>query len=131
EEASGQALAREYSMYDILKRPEVDRTTLAAVEEKELSQFDDVVLQQIEIECKYDGYIQRQKLEVDRMSRSETTVIPDSFKFEGISGLSNEVIQKLNEHRPSSLGQASRIPGVTPAAVSLLAIALKRTVQVV
>ena len=131
EEASGQALACEYSMYDILKRPEVDRTTLAAVEEKELSQFDDVVLQQIEIECKYDGYIQRQKLEVDRMSRSETTVIPDSFKFEGISGLSNEVIQKLNEHRPSSLGQASRIPGVTPAAVSLLAIALKRTVQVV
>ena len=97
----------------------------------DISQFDDVVLQQIEIECKYDGYIQRQKLEVDRMSRSETTVIPDSFKFEGISGLSNEVIQKLNEHRPSSLGQASRIPGVTPAAVSLLAIALKRTVQVV
>lgn len=126
EKQTEQVLQKEYTLYDLLKRPEVDRRSMKAIEGVEQSDFDDIVLQQIEIECKYDGYIQRQKLEVEKMAKSENTVIPDSFDFNGIAGLSNEVLHKLVVHRPSSLGQASRIPGITPAAIGILAVALKK-----
>lgn len=125
---TGQTLSREYNLYDLLKRPEIDSSTLSAVELKEPTVLEAQVLQQVEIECKYDGYIQRQLQDVKKMSRSESTKIPEDFEFEGIAGLSNEVVQKLMTHRPLSLGQASRIPGMTPAAVSILAVALKKGV---
>lgn len=135
EAKTGQVLQREYTLYDILKRPEVDRRSMVPLnqipmDQTELNDFDDVVLQQIEIECKYHGYIQRQKLEVEKMAKSEHTKIPDAFNFNEISGLSNEVLQKFETHRPSTLGQASRIPGITPAAVGILAVALKKKATV-
>lgn len=127
ESLTGQILSREYAKYELLKRPEVDRVILSQVEETNLTDLEDQALQQVEIECKYDGYIQRQKLDVAKMAKSEQTQIPENFIFEAIPGLSNEVIQKLMTHRPLSLGQASRIPGMTPAAIGILAVALKKT----
>lgn len=129
EELSGQSLQREYTLYDLLKRPEIDRRGLQSIEQKEADNLGDEVLQQIEIECKYDGYIQRQKLEVRKMAKSENTLIPDTLDYADVAGLSNEVRQKLQSHRPASLGQASRIPGVTPAAVSILAVAVKKKTE--
>ena len=82
--------------------------------------------EQIEIVAKYEGYIARQQDEVEKLRRSENTKLPGDFDYDVISGLSNEVKAKLNQARPETLGQASRIPGVTPAAVSLLLIQLKK-----
>ena len=91
---------------------------------------DAAVAEQIEITAKYEGYIARQQDEVERLRRSENTPLPEDFDYDGISGLSNEIKAKLSQARPHTLGQASRIPGVTPAAVSLLLIHLKkRTAQ--
>jgi len=130
EKAASQTLSREYLLYDLLKRPEIDRHVVnGLVSTDVITDFQDQVMQQIEIECKYDGYIQRQKLEVDKLQKSEATQIPDHFTFDGVPGLSNEVVQKLNQHRPVSLGQASRIPGMTPAAIGILALAIKKAVR--
>ena len=87
---------------------------------------DPVVLQQLETQIRYQGYIERQQEEIDRQSRYSETVIPQTFNYNNVSGLSSEVQQKLSEQRPDTVGQASRIPGVTPAAVSLLLVSLKK-----
>jgi tRNA uridine 5-carboxymethylaminomethyl modification enzyme len=84
------------------------------------------VTEQIEIEAKYAGYVDRQKDEVSRSVKQETQVLPDDLDYSQIYGLSNEVRSKLEAQRPSTLGQAGRIPGVTPAAISLLQVHLKR-----
>jgi tRNA uridine 5-carboxymethylaminomethyl modification enzyme len=84
------------------------------------------VAEQVEIQIKYEGYIARQQEEIDRQQTYEDQEIPDVFDFEGITSLSFEVRQKLKAHRPQTVGQASRISGVTPAAISLLLIHLKR-----
>lgn len=90
------------------------------------SEIDAVVIQQIEIQARYSGYIDRQETEIARNLSYEEATLPGDIDFTKVSGLSNEVIQKLSEHKPHSLGQASRIPGMTPAAISLLRIHLKK-----
>ena len=86
------------------------------------------IAEQVEIEAKYSGYINRQQDEVNRLQRHEKTRIPVNFNYQAISGLSNEIKQKLTEATPETLARASRIPGVTPAAISLLIVQLKKHV---
>jgi tRNA uridine 5-carboxymethylaminomethyl modification enzyme len=90
---------------------------------------DDVVAEQVVIRTKYAGYINRQQNEINRMQRHESTMLPDDINYKNVRGLSNEVREKLEQTRPNSLGQAARISGVTPAAVSLLLVHLKREDQ--
>jgi tRNA uridine 5-carboxymethylaminomethyl modification enzyme len=80
----------------------------------------------VDVQAKYRGYIERQHEDIERQRRNEDTRLPDDFDYAAVRGLSNEVRQRLIEHRPATLGQAARIPGITPAAVSLLLIHLKR-----
>jgi tRNA uridine 5-carboxymethylaminomethyl modification enzyme len=86
----------------------------------------DEVAEQVEIRFKYQGYIDRQLEEIQKISRHEITRLPENFDYRSIPGLSNELKQKLSDQRPDSIGRASRIPGVTPAAISLLLVYLKR-----
>jgi len=117
-------LAREYSMYDLLKRPEVTHADLSSLTPD--LEIDSQVSEQVEIDAKYSGYIERQQEEIDKLRRHENTAIPVTFDYEKVSGLSNEVKQKLNEAKPETLARASRIPGITPAAISLLLVSLKK-----
>lgn len=116
-------LTREYNGYDLLKRPELSFRDLVSLGGHEVSRS---VAEQIEIRAKYSGYIDRQAEEIRRMQQHENTVLPADFDYEKVSGLSNEIKQKLIELRPDNLGRAARIPGVTPAAISLLLIYLKK-----
>ncbi len=120
----GQVLSREYSLFDLLKRPELNFEQLNQL--KSAVQVAEPVSQQIEFNAKYAGYIERQQQEIVRMRRNENAVIPADFDYAVVQGLSNEVKQKLTEVRPETLAQASRIPGITPAAISLLLIYLKK-----
>ncbi len=88
--------------------------------------LDPAVAEQIEIQCRYGGYIERQQAEIERQRVQETRTLPADFDFDRVRGLSSEVREKFNRVRPATLGQAARIPGVTPAAVSLLLIHLRR-----
>ncbi|KZX62294.1 tRNA uridine(34) 5-carboxymethylaminomethyl synthesis enzyme MnmG [Alcanivorax sp. HI0033] len=118
-------LTHEYSLLDLLKRPELSYATLAdavALDERP----DAAVIEQMEILAKYAGYIDRQNDEIAKLRAAETTRLPDDFDYGQVKGLSNEVKQKLGDIRPETLGQAGRIPGVTPAAISLLMIYLKK-----
>lgn len=117
-------LSREYSLYDLLKRPELDYTILGDLYPEH--KVEQKIAQQVEIEAKYSGYINRQQDEVDRLQRHEKTRIPEGFDYQSVSGLSNEIKQKLSEATPETLARASRIPGVTPAAISLLIVQLKK-----
>ena len=120
----GKALQREYSLYDLAKRPEV--TVSGLIEAVNGSPRPTAVLEQVEIDCKYQGYIARQRQEIERIRAQESRPLATDLDYREIKGLSNEVVQKLSEVRPATLGQASRIPGVTPAAVSLLLVHLKK-----
>lgn len=124
EEYLGKKLSREYSLSDLLKRPNVNIKTLLS--KVEIDWSDEEVNEQLEIDLKYEGYILRQKEEIVRIRGQHDVQIPDNLDFAGLSGLSNEVKQKLIEVRPETIGQASRISGVTPAAVSLLLIHIKK-----
>ncbi|MDC0403463.1 tRNA uridine-5-carboxymethylaminomethyl(34) synthesis enzyme MnmG [Porticoccaceae bacterium] len=117
-------LSREYSLFELLKRPELTYSVLAEL--PDAPNVDPAVAEQIEISAKYAGYIDRQQDDIDKMQRHEQTVIPEDFDYTAISGLSNELKQKLTETQPQTLARASRIPGVTPAAISLLLIQLKK-----
>lgn len=117
-------LAREYSLYDLLKRPELDYKILNDLYPEH--QVEQKIAEQVEIDAKYSGYINRQQDEVNRLQRHEKTRIPSNFDYHSISGLSNEIKQKLSEATPETLARASRIPGVTPAAISLLIVQLKK-----
>jgi tRNA uridine 5-carboxymethylaminomethyl modification enzyme len=122
----GGAPSRETTALDLLRRPEVGHTDLIA-----LGCVGDVgvapeVGAQVEICVRYDGYIRRQQAEIERQRRNETARLPDDLDYDCVRGLSHEVRQKLTEARPATLGQAARLPGVTPAAVSLLLVHLKR-----
>jgi tRNA uridine 5-carboxymethylaminomethyl modification enzyme len=122
----GEPLRREIRALDLMARPQVDyRGIVRLTGEPELP-VDPVVAEQIEIRCHYDGYIVRQQAEIDRSRDQESKSLPPNFDFSGVRGLSTEVREKLTRVRPTTLGQAARIPGVTPAAVSLLLIHLKR-----
>lgn len=122
----GDTLARDYKLYDLLRRPNVSYANLTGLASVGTEVTDPAVAEQVEIQCKYAGYIERQQDEIDKQRRHEETRLPPDFDYNKVSGLSNEVRQKLMAQRPSSLGQASRIPGVTPAAISLLLVHLKK-----
>jgi len=120
---TGQELARESHLLDLLKRPQVSYAQLAALTETVVAPE---VGEQIEINAKYSGYIDRQQDEVARLRKSEEMALPDDFDYDRVQGLSNEVRLKLKTIKPATLAQAGRISGVTPAAVSLLMIYLKK-----
>ena len=117
-------LSREYSLADLLKRPEFDYNDVAQINGPATDDLQ--VAEQVEIQAKYAGYIDRQADEIERLRRYEHTRLPEDLDFSGIEGLSNEIKQKLGQSRPETLARASRIPGVTPAAISLLMIHLKK-----
>ncbi|HEY9017233.1 tRNA uridine-5-carboxymethylaminomethyl(34) synthesis enzyme MnmG [Thiomicrospira sp.] len=119
-------LSKEQTLFDLLRRPNVTYRALAELDVFGDSVTDPAVIEQIEIEAKYAGYIDRQLIEIEKSKREETTPIPDDLDLDGISGLSNEVKQKLRAHKPATLGMAARISGITPAAISLLAIFMKK-----
>ncbi|MFA5984010.1 MAG: tRNA uridine-5-carboxymethylaminomethyl(34) synthesis enzyme MnmG [Methylococcaceae bacterium] len=121
----GKALLRESQLMDLLRRPEVDiKRLLSFVEQGDL--VPEEVAEQVEIQTKYAGYIDRQQLDIDKTLRHDHLRLPESLDYTGVPGLSNEVSEKLKRQRPETLGQASRIPGVTPAAISLLLVYLKK-----
>ncbi|MCW9053808.1 MAG: tRNA uridine-5-carboxymethylaminomethyl(34) synthesis enzyme MnmG [Motiliproteus sp.] len=117
-------LSREYNLLDLLKRPELSYADLSEISPAE--KVDDRVSEQVEIEVKYAGYINRQQDDIERLRKQENTPLPEDLDYEQISGLSNEILQKLTQAKPETLGAASRIQGVTPAAISLLLIHLKK-----
>ncbi|OUS32308.1 tRNA uridine-5-carboxymethylaminomethyl(34) synthesis enzyme MnmG [Gammaproteobacteria bacterium 45_16_T64] len=117
-------LSREYSLMELMRRPELDFNKIAEVTGDLL--VTDAVAEQVEIAAKYEGYISRQLDDINKLKRNEDTKFPLDLDFDNVKGLSNEVKQKLKESRPETLGQASRIPGITPAAVSLLLVSLKK-----
>lgn len=121
----GLQLEREANAYDLLKRPEVSYQTLQLLDNVD-SSLPDKIQAQLEIEIKYEGYLKRQLNEIERQKDNENKVIPNDFDYDIVKGLSAEVLEKLKNVKPTTLGQASRISGVTPAAVSLLLIYLKR-----
>jgi len=119
------SISKELTLLDLLKRPGVNYGHIANLTGKITPEVDVEVMEQIEIEAKYSGYIGRQQQEIDRQRRNEETMLPDDLNYEAVRGLSTEVRQKLINHRPQTLGQAARISGVTPAAISLLMVHLK------
>lgn len=120
----GTPLAHEYHLLNLLARPEIDYATLAEVTGSPA--VDNQVAEQVEIKTKYAGYIDRQQEEITKLRASEDTKLPEDLDYSAISGLSKEIQFKLGNTRPATLGQAGRIPGVTPAAISLLLIHLKK-----
>ncbi len=124
------SISRNVTALDLLRRPELDYSAIAAVDElAPASMPAPAVIEQLEIEAKYAGYIDRQRDEVARSVKQEQEAIPAELDYAEIPGLSNEVRDKLAAQRPATVGQAARIPGVTPAAVSLLLVHLKRRGQ--
>jgi len=126
ERVFGQLLGREYSMLDLLRRPEVSYSNLVSLPGMGPGEADPAVAEQVEIQAKYAGYITRQQEEILRSRRHENTRLPEDLDYTQVSGLSTEERQKLARLRPLTLGQAARVPGVTPTAISLLLIHLKK-----
>ena len=123
----GQKLSREANLHDLLRRPNLDYAALMTLEGAQPEcRLPENVIEQVEIQVKYQGYIDRQNEEIDSRRDIETLKLPDDIDYSKVKGLSAEVQQKLNQHKPETVGQASRISGVTPAAVALLMVHLKR-----
>ena len=122
----GKAIEHEYNLFELLRRPEISYGELLTLPGAGEAQTDPLVIEQLEISAKYQGYIDRQAEEVARSGSYESTVLPADLDYSKVAGLSNEVKQKLALHKPQTIGQASRIQGITPAAISLLLIHLKR-----
>ena len=122
ETKTGEKLNNNSSLYDILKRPGVLYKNLPAAEEA----VPPNVIDEIEASVKYEGYIKRQKTDIERLQRNENTPIPKNIDYKNVVGLSNEVKQKLSEAQPESIARASRLPGITPAAISLLMVHIKK-----
>jgi len=118
-------LTREFRFAEILKRPELDIEDLMPFIDS-TAIYPANVRAQAEVKVKYAGYLDRQQQEIDKASRHEQTRLPETLDYDEVRGLSNEACQKLAQHRPSTIGQASRISGITPAAISLLLVHLKR-----
>ncbi len=121
----GKPLLREANLMDLLRRPEVDVQQLLSFLDG-TEGMDPQVAEQVEIQAKYAGYIDRQQTEIDKALRYDHLRLPEIIDYNGVPGLSNEVSEKLKKQRPETLGQASRIPGITPAAISLLLVYLKK-----
>jgi tRNA uridine 5-carboxymethylaminomethyl modification enzyme len=127
----GAPLSRDFSAFELLLRPEVNYDDLLEIAgQPDWSEVDDrlpaQVRTQIEVRAKYAGYIERQQDEIERQQRNEETRLPDDLDYLHVAGLSNEVRQKLTQTRPVTVGQAGRVPGVTPAAISILLVHLKK-----
>jgi tRNA uridine 5-carboxymethylaminomethyl modification enzyme len=122
----GQPLEREYTLQLLLRRPDVSYAALMSLPAAGPGVADPHVAEQVEIQAKYQGYIERQKEEIERNVENENSRLPADLDYRTVRGLSIEVQQKLNQHRPETLGQAARISGVTPAAISILLVHLKR-----
>jgi glucose-inhibited division protein A len=122
----GKPIEREYSLQDLLRRPEVGYGALMSLPGAGPAVEDARVAEQVEIQAKYQGYIERQQEEIQRRQQHENMRLPAEMDYREVRGLSVEVTQKLNQHQPETLGQAARISGVTPAAISLLLVHLKR-----
>lgn len=122
----GGPLSHEYHMDELLRRPNVTYKSLTSLDIAGPAVSDEAVAEQVEVQIKYAGYIERQQLEINKQLRQESTVLPDTLDYSEVVGLSNEVRQKFVEQRPATIGQASRIPGITPAAISILLVHLKK-----
>jgi tRNA uridine 5-carboxymethylaminomethyl modification enzyme len=122
----GKSIEHEYSLYELLRRPNVNYQMLMTLPGSGHAVKDVSVAEQVEIQAKYQGYIDRQREEIDKGKYYEELNLPTDLDYSGVSGLSIEVQQKLNEFKPQTIAQASRISGITPAAVSLLLVHLKR-----
>ena len=122
----GQPLEHEYRLLDLLRRPQVSYRSLLSLPAAGEAIADPHVAEQVEIQAKYHGYIERQKDDIAKSLAQEDTPLPQDFDYGQVQGLSIEVRQRLNQYRPQTLGQASRIQGVTPAAISLLLVHVKR-----
>ena len=129
ESAHGLVISREARALDLLRRPEVDYAKLVSVDALGPAVADPRVAEQVEIQVRYSGYLERQQEDIERRRRHEDTVIPPGFDYGRVRGLSSEVREKLERTQPDTIGQASRIPGMTPAAVSLLLVHLKKARQ--
>jgi tRNA uridine 5-carboxymethylaminomethyl modification enzyme len=126
ERVIGQKLEREYTLHELLKRPDVTYALLMTLPGAGAAVADQQVAEQVEVQAKYEGYIDRQRDEVERRERHEDTRLPPDLDYATLRGLSIEVQQKLNRHKPETIGQAARISGVTPAAISILLVYAKR-----
>ncbi|HUN93915.1 MAG TPA: tRNA uridine-5-carboxymethylaminomethyl(34) synthesis enzyme MnmG [Burkholderiaceae bacterium] len=135
ERVLGQAIEREYTLFDLLRRPAVSHAALRGLRKADGTALDAdrpapplaaADAEQVEIAAKYAGYIERQRVEVARQASHESTRIPDALDYDAVRGLSFEARSRLKQHRPETLGQAGRISGITPAAISLLLVHLKR-----
>ncbi|MFH1495163.1 MAG: tRNA uridine-5-carboxymethylaminomethyl(34) synthesis enzyme MnmG [Pseudomonadota bacterium] len=126
ERVLGQAMEREYSLLDLLRRPQVSYQSLLTLPGAGTGVGDSQVAEQVEIQAKYQGYIERQQEEIERHHHYEALRLSTDMDYSKVHGLSIEVKQKLAQHKPETLGQAARISGVTPAAISLLLVYLKR-----
>lgn len=122
----GSPLVREASGEDLLRRPEMTYDILTSLTPYKPAMEDREAVEQVEIAIKYQGYIEHQQEEIEKQKRHENTAIPANFDYSKVSGLSNEVRAKLEQHRPVSIGQASRISGITPAAISIILVNLKK-----
>jgi tRNA uridine 5-carboxymethylaminomethyl modification enzyme len=126
ERVLGKAIEREYSLFDLLRRPDVSYADLMSLPGAGVAQSDPEVTEQLEIQAKYAGYVSRQEEEIARLREVEDRPLPHDLDYLDIKALSIEIRQKLNQFRPATLGQAARISGVTPAAISVLMVHLKR-----
>jgi len=125
-EHSGKSFTREKRVSDLLKMPEISLGAVLTIVEKGAALEDAAVVEQVEIQAKYAGYLDRQQVDIDKTLTQQEIGLPDSLDYANVQGLSNEVRQKLSESRPDTIGQASRISGMTPAAISLLLVHLKK-----
>ena len=123
-------LSNEINCEELLRRPEITYSKLISINKLKLSMLEKQAGEQIEIQIKYEGYIIRQQKEIERQQRNENTLLSVNFDYSKVHGLSNEVISKLNDHKPTSIGQAMRISGITPAAISILLVFLKKTSRI-
>lgn len=119
-------LSREASLEELIRRPEMTYQQLMQINDLGPGLADPVAAEQVEIQIKYEGYIHRQQDEIAKQQRNEATKLPEKFDYAQVKGLSNEVVVKLNQTQPETVGQASRISGITPAAISLLLVYLKK-----
>ncbi len=119
-------LSKEQTLFELLKRPKVSYGALSQLEMFGEALQDSGAIEQIEIEAKYAGYIERQKQDIEKLRRAEKMTIPVDLDLDNIPGLSNEIVQKLKDHQPETLGMASRISGITPAAISILMVYIKK-----
>lgn len=122
----GTSMSKEQNLETLLRRPEVTYQSLSTLTGFGEALTDEAVIEQVEIDVKYAGYLSRMQDEIDKVKRNESTLLPETIDYDAIEGLSNEVKQKLKEYRPNTIGQAGRVQGVTPAALSLLLVHLKK-----